>query len=176
MKRILALAALMTIASCAHVGWDTTKLGSKFKARQYNSLTHKYEARPTFLELTTFKNGSDYLAVFMDEYGSTAAELRFVDEQANEYIALIDKYLEWEKLATVNEDIVDKKIGSAKGFANTINFSFYSGSQYSHFLVLDTLGVNDQFYSRADAIALREVLAEYRDGKIKQNDIDARYQ
>lgn len=176
MKKTILVSAAMALAACSHVGWDTTRLGSLVTAYEYNSIANKYYSRPTFSELVTYKSGKSYLSVTMDAYGQKYSEIRFTKDKSADYIALIDKYLEWEKQATAHGDMVDKKIGAAGGFANSINFRFFSSNQYNHYLSLDTLGVNELFFTRTGAMELREALSAYESGKITQSDTDSKYQ
>ncbi len=69
MRKCLTGLAFIFIAGCSYIGWDETRISINFSAKQFNDIADQYISRPTFANLTTYKNGSEKLVISMDPYG-----------------------------------------------------------------------------------------------------------
>jgi hypothetical protein len=111
-----------------------------------------------------------------ERYGLDLQTHTFTKDNCDNYIQLIDKYLEWEKIASESQDIIDKKIGTAKGLPlSNIDFSFYSANQHSHYLVIGDK-IYGHYYSKAGAEALKELLIKYKNNELSPLDVNTKYQ
>ena len=190
------LTSLTTIAmisltnACTSVAKET-RIASQLHAREFNSIASQYIERPTFLSLQTYSDGRTALVIDMDEYGVGPAgfemagdyALRLDPAQVDAYVALIDKYLEWETLASSRGDMLDKEIGRAPAAGaqspGEARFAIYSGNVGAHYLSTQFCGVgtciNDMFFSRGDANELKRVLLALKSGNVGHLNVDGVY-
>src|SRR6218665_1476884 len=111
--RFLALTLLLiSICACTSVQ-QSTRLSTNLYAKEYNSVASKYMDRPTFSSVEQMSDGETVLAISIDTYGTAQNTLRLSKKHVNEYINLINKYFEWEKLAKSRKDAFTKEIGKA---------------------------------------------------------------
>lgn len=190
MKIYLCLAFAALVSACATVQ-NETRVGAGFNAREFNSITSRYEPRPTFARVQSMTGGSEILRLEMDQYGSTTLKygvdinhsIPFRLAETDEYIATIHRYLEWEALASERGDMLDRReVGRAAAFNNgDIRFAIYSGNEAAHFLVLTYCAVGvclDEsalYLDRAGAQALIALLERWRAGELAGADLDAIY-
>ena len=149
--------------------------------------------RPTFVSIQSFSDRNTALKVEMDEYGTgydpalkiVTPHLKYFDKRfvAN-YLPLIDKYLEWDALATERGDQIERDIGKAQTWGNgaevTLDFSIYSGSAGSNYLTIKscavgTCGDKHLMLTRTNAIVLRKLLADFGSGTIGLQNLDGVY-
>lgn len=179
------LVTFLLLTGCATIKSDQ-RISTGVVAMQYNSIGAQYMQRPTFSSIMTLSDGSEFLEVQMDMYGNQSSRLWFIKSRSNEYIALIDKYLSWEKLASSRRDMISKEIGRAEGGANggkaTLKFGFFSGNESTHYLSITFCAVGTclneqaQYFSPSSATTLRAALADYGLGKIDTSDRSEIYQ
>lgn len=193
LKHLTSIAALVALAACTTLG-QTTSLTSRLKASEYNDVAADYLERPTFVSLQTYSNGNTALVVEMDEYGpgfdaatGTATEglysLRFDAKEVANYVAVIDKYFEWEKLALERGDMIDRKIGSTRAVNVNgdfdIEFSVFSGTATKHNLVAELCRFGtcsiELHFDRSNAEILRTLLIDFGNGKVSHLDVDGIY-
>lgn len=193
MKRPAAMtvtALFGLISACTSVSKET-RISSAFQAREFNSVASQYMERPTFLSLQTYSDGRTALVIDMDEYGVGSAgyeiqgdySLRLDPAQAEAYVAFIDKYLEWESLASSRGDMLEKEIGRAPAAGaqspGEARFAIYSGNAGAHYLQTQFCAVGtcilDMFFSRDDAVELKRVLVAVKAGKVGHLNIDDVY-
>lgn len=180
-RHLLLLITTFIISACnTPLNTTTTKTPIDFSASTYNSIANQYLSRPTFAELLQKTSGENWINIQMEKYGQNQygmnfLTISFVQTECKTYIDLIDKYLAWEKVASRDKDIIEKKIGSAKSVIFDIDFNFYSGNSTNHYLGIGGIGGEYQFYTKDDAIKLKELLSNYMAGKITPTDINAKY-
>lgn len=174
---IITLSALV-IAGCASPTVES-RLATDLSAYEFNNLTSQYMARPTFVTLESV-DSLKILHLTTNEYGKVGNDpqkvkhIFFTKPQVDGYITLIDKYLEWESLATERGDQVNKNIGNVDGHHN-LNFSFYSGNTNRHYLVISTVsgGVElwPTYFPKSEAVKLRELLMNFKENKLQKTDM-----
>jgi hypothetical protein len=107
-------------------------------------------------------------------------EQKFVPD----YLPLIDKYFEWEQLASSRGDQIDKEIGRARtssGFgsgAAELRFSFHSGNASDHNLVIEqclATCLPAVHFDKPNVVELRRLLVEFEADRLKQLDVDSVY-
>jgi hypothetical protein len=181
MRILLIFIAILFFGCTTASNTNITKIPIEFNASAYNNIANNYLERPTFATLYTPKNGNDpWINISMETYGFNQAGQNviinaFNKSSASSYIELIDKYLEWETLATKDKDIINKKIGSAKSKIFNINFTFYSANENSHYLTIGMPGADQQYFSKPNALALKELLLNLNNHKLKPLDSSEKY-
>jgi len=187
----LATIAMISLASgCTSVATET-RIASQLNAHEFNNIASQYMERPTFLSLQTYSDGRTALVIDMDEYGVGPAgfemagdyALRLDPAQVDAYVALIDKYLEWEALASSRRDMLDKEIGRAPAAGaqspGEARFAIYSGNVGANYLMTQFCAVgaciNDMFFTRADAGELKRVLLALKAGDVSHLNVDSVY-
>lgn len=177
---ILIYLTLATLSGNA-ISAEETRIPITFSASTYNEIANEYLERPTFAILNTRKKGKSWLDVSMErygksEYGNAYINNSFTQEHCDQYIAFIDKYLEWETIATRDGDMIDKKIGKAKNINMGLNFGFYSASSKAHFLIIGYSLDHGQYFSKENAIALKDLLLRYKNNELKPVNTESKYQ
>lgn len=184
----IALAACTTVSS-------ETRIPTRVSASEYNSVASRYMERPTFASIQSMSDGEEVLRLEMDTYGSninlttgvaTPYTLPFDKRFGAEYLALIDKFFEWEGLARERGDLIDREIGTAPtwssmGGTGTLKFSIFSSSLQDQMLIVEycvSVGCSDQrfTFSRANARELGRLLADFTEGRVGQASLDGVYQ
>ncbi|EKO3939522.1 hypothetical protein F7U67_002061 [Vibrio metschnikovii] len=165
---------LIIITGCASIQSET-RINSTLQVREFNSISSKYVARPTFVTFYELNNGDKSLYVESNSYRPNHSNsLNFGVKYVDVYISFIDKYLEWEKIASKRNDSLTKDIGTTKSWADALNltFSFYSGNSNNHYLVIAGCGLicveNSpyQYYDKNSAIELRSLLIKLKDNQL----------
>ncbi|MGR5150083.1 hypothetical protein ACQKP8_26495 [Photobacterium alginatilyticum] len=189
MKKIIFSGLILAmISGCASVQ-EQTRISTTLKASEYNSIASKYMERPTFTSIEKFSTGEEVLAVSMDtygvdSYGNTTSTIRYSNEQIDEYMALIDKYIKWEAIAVSRKDAITREIGNAKAWSNGVSaylkFNFHSGNEYNHYLSVSfcatvCLDEQAQYYTKKDAVELKDLLNNMKLGKLEPSNIDDVY-
>lgn len=189
--KLLATIAMISLASgCTSVATET-RVASRLHAQEFNSIASQYMERPTFLSLQTYSDGRSALVIDMDEYGVGPAgfevagdyALRLDPAQVDSYVALIDKYLEWETLASTRGDMLDKEIGRAPAAGaqspGEARFAIFGGNVGANHLMTQFCAVgaciNDMFFTRADAGELKRVLLAPKAGDVSHLNVDSVY-
>jgi hypothetical protein len=158
--------------------------------------------RPTFVEVETLSSGETVLMVEMDTYAVPStyrglrlspgeaevlrkSQLRFLKEYVNKYVAAIDKFLEWESLASQRKEAFTRDISSVPAWGNigngTFKFKFHSGNDRSHFLVIafsaagTTLDEKAQYFDVRNAKELKRLLLAFESGSIQHTALDDIY-
>lgn len=174
MTKKISLLFLMIIAGCASIQSET-RINSTLQVREFNSISSKYVARPTFVTFYELNNGDKSLYVESTSYRPNHSNsLNFGVKYVDVYIGFIDKYLEWEKIANKRNDSLTKDIGTTKSWADAFNltFSFYSGNSNNHYLVIAGCGLicveNSpyQYYDKNSAIELRSLLIKLKNNQL----------
>ncbi|MCS0161615.1 hypothetical protein [Vibrio alginolyticus] len=189
MKRLLSVGLIAMLAGCATIEKET-RIPSTLKASEFNSVASLYMPKPTFVSYESFSSGENVLAVKMttygiDQYSNSESTIRYSQAYAEKYIDLIDKYLEWNKIALQRKDIVNKEIGREAAWTGgtdaELKFSFYSGNENSHFLavsfctMLICLDDKSHYYDAENAVKLKSLLEKLSVGSISQANVEDVY-
>lgn len=180
--------AILATPACTSIA-EQTNIGTRLAAREFNSVSSTFEERPTFVSLQTYSSGVVALVIDMDEYGMGKTAQYGIDTpndylmpldvtKAHEYIAHIDKFLEWEELARSRGDIIQREIGSAAGAGyqtpGTIKFTLSSGNAASHYLLMEFCAVgvclNPMYFAPESARELKTLLLRAGDGSVQHLD------
>ena len=150
MRHKFASTSLILIQGLLWIGCTTvneeTRVSSPLRAVEYNSVAAKYLERPTFVKVRELSNRKEVLMVEMEQYsyglGGKMENLnrfntQFLRDSVSEYVALIDKFLEWEEMAVERGDQFTKEIGTAPAWNDSFGakqkFEFHSGNTNNHF-------------------------------------------
>lgn len=189
MKSMLVGAVgLMALGACTTIAQET-RISTPLAASDYNDIASRYMARPTFVSLQTMSDGAITLRVRMDRYDggydprtgiAIEHSLPFDQRYVGDYLPMIDKYLDWEKLASARGDQIERDIGVAQTWGNatagSLKFGLFSGNATSHNLVIDyciATGCANRplLFSKSSAIELRRLLVELGAGRLTQTPV-----
>lgn len=193
-KIIASAIAAIALAACTTVSSET-RIPTGVSASEYNSVASRYMERPTFASIQSMSDGEEVLRLEMDTYGSGVNpaigiaipfSVPFDKRFGAEYLALIDKFFEWEGIARERGDLIDREIGTAPTWSNmggtgTLKFSIYSSNLQDQMLIVNyclSVSCSDQYFtfSRANARELGRLLADFTEGRIGQANLDGVYQ
>lgn len=193
-KIIVSAITAIALVACTTVSSET-RIPTRVSASEYNSVAARYMERPTFATIQSLSDGEEVLRLEMDTYGSnvnpttglaTPYTLPFDKRFGADYLALIDKFFEWEGIARERGDLIDREIGTASTWSNmggtgTLKFSIYSASLEGQMLVIEycvSVGCSDQSFtfSRTNARELGRLLADFTEGRVGQANLDGVYQ
>jgi len=184
MKKIL-FATLLTASfafSAPASAKEKIRLDASFKIMEFNSAASDYMERPTFLELIVRKKKPEQLYILSDfikksDTGIAMGGYEFTSLSAtaiDDYIAAIDKYFAWHKIASQDGDIIDKEIAKAMGRKKSlkVKFGFYSANAQSHYLTLQTCAVGTcmeptMVLDYKNAQALKDTLLTWKAGNLQ---------
>jgi hypothetical protein len=132
---ILILASILAALSGCMAGMVEAQQGinSNLVVLDYNDLSSQYMPRPTFVSINKMRDGHNALLVKMNAYGVHEKGVRFFERDVDKYIAAIDKYIEWAKIAENNGDVIEKDISiipTPNGDNVTIAFQSNGHVQY----------------------------------------------
>ncbi len=180
-KLALSAIAVFCLSGCTGVT-HSTRLTTDIEASEYNSIIAKYKHRPTFVEYETHSNSDEAIRIKMDMYGSGIATTIHTRSTAQEMIFIIDKYINWEEMATKEGDQISKNIGTVDSFnGSKMEFNFHSGNSRSHCLKVsfcplgDCSNSSDQFFDKENSIKLKELVISLRDRKFELLDVEEKY-
>jgi hypothetical protein len=109
------------------------------------------------------------LRVEYDKYGSGNGWVNFVKQYVDDYVQLIDKYIEWEKIASSKGDLLNKVIGEADLWIGaSLVFRFYSGNERKHYLEI-TAG-ESILLDKENVLVLRNLLIKFKNNQIHETD------
>ncbi len=181
MKNTIIFAIFLTAVLSGCAATKSTTINAPFEVSVYNSVANRYMPRLTEVLLQE-KNGENILYIGVEKYGSNYGQkewISFSKQSASESIPLIEKYLEWEKIASDRGDHVDKEIGrvdTPNGQFGDVVFSFHSGNQYSHYLnVYGSATTYSHIYTKSDAVNLKSLLTKFVNGNLAHLDADSVY-
>lgn len=194
--RILAMAlAINGLFGCTTTAQETT-ISTLLQASDYNDVASRYTERPTQVSIRNMSDGAVTLTVQMQQYGLgvgtnsdalVARFLQFESRYIDDYIARIDKYFEWADLATSRGDIITREIGHAPTWAQlpggALQFSLVSGNAQRQYLLVEfCVGscapggrVMPMHFSRDNVAILRNLLIDFKQGRLQQLDVDSVY-
>lgn len=184
--KLLTLLACFSIflSGCTVKTNVESRVSTDLKSHEFNEITSAYMPRPTFVSVET-RNKIKYLHIKTNEYGKIGynpkkeKHIYLHKKDINKSVEFIDKFLEWERIASDRKDQISKEIGRIKaieeaaGSADTDKvFEFYSGNTSVHYLVISSdLGMNhkiwDMYFPKEDVLRLRELLIDFKNDKFK---------
>lgn len=183
----LLLGTIISLSGCSAFQKPTvdSRVSSSLKTYEFNDVASAYYPRPTFVTVES-KEGKQYLHIDTSQYGKMGYDpmkqthVFFSKEHVSEYVAYIDKYLEWEELASSRKDQIDKEIGRVGTLNGVLVFDFYSGNSANHYLVVSTTAESMTFGTRLwsayfpvnEAKTLKSLLLKFEAGTFKAVDED----
>lgn len=181
LKNIILVASLVFCMFGVAVA-EEPRIEAKFTALEFNRISSEYQPRPTFAAIVHRPGGSESVLKFeMDAYGNNTAEFGVATEFIAENIEAINKYLKWAAMAKEKGDMLDKDIGTVKGYDlgsiySYNDYKFHSGNKDAHYLVITSnlKGLFRELIPQSSPIFLDEEnanrlvvrLLEFKEGKI----------
>ncbi|MFC6197809.1 hypothetical protein ACFQDM_06955 [Ponticaulis profundi] len=187
----VAIASIAVLGGCAS-GLSANidmPISTGISAMQFNSVASQYMRRPTFVSVQHYPSGEEVMTIerddygVRDKYGAEATSRIWFDRSGAKVIAdATNKYFEWETQASEAGDIFAKDIAKTKSIkGGAVQVGFASGSGSQHYLTLEfcalgaCLADSALFFDRAGAEALKEVLTDFAEGKIKAENVSSKY-
>ena len=184
MKKYIFILLFILHSTISHAAWreNERRINTTLEVSNYNSIASKYLKTPTNV-ISLKMGGVESLGI----EPKRGASIFFSIEHVDEYLAMIAKYIEWQKQATENGDAFSKEIGDVKSPMKGIRvrFGFYSGNATNHYLTIlncVTLfgscsddGESPQFYDLESAHVLIGLLSKMKTGEIKPEDVSEKY-
>lgn len=141
------------------------RVSSDLAVLDFNDVYDRYTPQATAVSLVDRHQSGQMLSIFVDLYGRNS-HLYIPEERADEVVPLIEKYLEWESMASERGDQLEKEIGVASGWTGfKLQTKFFSAGAKDHLLVIRQCVLScgsshdDTFYfDRAGAVKLLELL------------------
>jgi len=165
---------------------EKVKISSPFKVMEYNTVLNQYGERATFIDMRV-RNKGDMGWIQADLiHKSESARLmggldvmRIKEKHVDGYIGAVEKFLKWEEIAKRDKDNFDKEIVRV----NKLKFSFHSGNESSHYLVLTFCAVGtcvepNFYFDRKNALLLKQFFEDWRDDKLNyslEDEINDKY-
>ena len=198
---LLTVISILIIAGCTTVQ-RSDRVSTSLSAREYNSIASRYMERPTFVSIEEMSDGSTVLMVQMDTYSVPStyrdlnlsaeqrnalrhSQVRFLKDHVAEYVEAIDKFAEWEELARERGDAFTREINRVPTWANmgsgNLVFSFHSGNDQNHFLVVAFAAagtvLEDQalYFDSSNITELKRLLVGFSNDSLQRTDIDSVY-
>ena len=171
---IVSLSALL-LAGCITYP-ETARVNASLAYSEYNPATKSDVTTPLTVEV-----GGDILYVKLFSHPLKRTQVMIDRSKAGEFIAAIDKYLSWEKLARERGDQLSKKIGSVSfGGANYV-IRFYTAAGDKHYLLMGVrskvLGdgpiepdIYDLSFDRENAEKLKSIIESFSGNRLSQED------
>lgn len=153
---------------------EKVKMSSPFKVMEYNTVSNQYGERATFISMNLREKGDmGWIQADLIHKGELVRQwggidsIRIKEKHVGGYILAVEKFLKWEEIARRDKDNFDKDIEQV----NKIKFSFHSGNENSHYLVMSFCAVAtcvepSFYYNRKNAALLKQFLEDWRDGKL----------
>ena len=164
----------LTFTFSTALAGEKVKISSPFNVMEYNTVSNQYGERATFI-LMNIRDKGDMGWIQADlihksdlaqQWGGLDS-LRIKEKHVENYISAVDKFLKWEEIARRDKDNFDKEITKV----NKVKFSFHSGNEKSHYLVMTFCAVAicvepSFYYDRKNAVLLKQFLEDWRDDKL----------
>jgi hypothetical protein len=176
-KIIISLSLVILLVGCkatSDISVKPIRIQSTINASEYNEFASKYLERPTWVSYAEYQTIPNRLYIQFDAYNALeSSRLFFMQDRVETYIALIDKYSDWEAKASSRGDILEQKeLGFVDGVAGVkLKFSFYSGSSTNHYLIIEEglLGSYNfaMVFDKSNVQELKTLFEDFVAGKIK---------
>ena len=186
MKKIILLMVMAALSGCmgSVKSGSETRLDTPLVIRDFNDVSDDYAARPTFVSVVERHQSGKMLSIKVDLFGADS-HLYIPEEAVPSLLPMVDKYLEWEAMASERGDQLDKEIGSVSGWgAFKLKLHFFSGNVDWHYLVIrqcafTCMGAESEdafYFDRKGAEDLRRLLVQLGDGSLQTLNTDEVYQ
>lgn len=188
MKFLSVIGAVWLLSGCVTSleNYQETGVETNIQAMQFNSILSQYRPRPTFLSLVSYDSGERILMLQMSRYSSHTAQIPFYQNKVSNYVAMIDKFIKWSKLAEKKGDVFTKDIGQVDKNMAYVKFTFHSANKSSQYLSLSYCAKNNLIadvcfdggsinLTPREAIKLKYTLIRFSAGEIKADNIDKMY-
>ena len=104
---------------------NVSKIPTDVKGMVFNNVASTYMERPTSAYLVDYPNGNQSI-----EY-----VVKIPSDHASEHLSMLNKFLEWDKLAKSRNDSFSKEIGIAPTTNGYNVYAFHSGNNNTNVLV-----------------------------------------
>lgn len=187
MSRLVSLALLLSFSATSHAWFEKqlNRIDGGVTVLEWNQVSNKYEERPTFTYLTLLGKDLCLKLEFTPYFAPSrnGNEVYFCQKNADEHLAAIAKFQEWNKKASEAGDAFTKDIAKTKtvgGFRAM--YEFHSAAAGNNLLVVYMCvpfacikEQSDMPMSPHSVSALAEMLVNLRDGKYTQEDPADKY-
>lgn len=184
MKPTLTVILALTLVACTTLE-QSNRISTRLIGKEFNSIASRYLDRPTFVAIERLSDKATVLRVKMSMYGTKESNLPFLQGKSAEYVAHIDKFIQWEALAKSRGDALTKDIGRVPAWSNgpsgELKFVFHSGNAAAHFLAISFCAVgtclDEQavYMDAASVQELRRLLLALDDGSLGKASVDSAY-
>ncbi|HCH2828607.1 hypothetical protein ACEWAL_07560 [Vibrio parahaemolyticus] len=163
--KTLSLIFLAALAGCqSTIGQNVP---TDVRISIYNDIKHGYSYRPTFAIAD-----KSFIQINSTNWKEEKIFTSVTAETADATVAVIDKYLAWNKQATENQHILEKKIAKVGHFT----YTFFSGNENNHFLVSQVCEVCESvFLDRENVIKWKQQIIDWQSGRVNTHDISSEY-
>jgi hypothetical protein len=152
---------------------NVKRVSVNFSASEYNSIANQYTTRLTTAEIFTNKTPSP-IRFHMDDYSTMGKYFSILPEDIEIALDAIDKYLEWNHIATRDGDMIDKVIMTGK-YARMM---FYSGNASNHYFVIGVKSdsyltpkvLNPFYFDKENVLLLKDFFISYKNGELNISD------
>lgn len=174
---VICLSAVGCASSIAPGG--TARVDTDVRFLDYNEIHDQYAERPTSVTVNQQRNGNLFLKFQIDLYGQDLT-LWVPQSSVDPFLAALDKFLEWEALASERGDLLDKDIGRVPGYSGLrIETAFYSGTKERHYMSLEQCSLVCPgpfvYLNRSQAENVKGLLNRFAAGEITPANTDSVY-
>jgi hypothetical protein len=183
MKRTISasiIAAVLGLAGCVTYP-QYPRLNVDISAVRYNDIASTNFAYPLVVEHT-----DKMLILKAQEYTSMPSQFMIDKKIIPDFLSAIDKYLEWESLATARGEQITKKISAISYHGANLVIRFHSANRSTHLFTVgirskilgdDVVapGVSDLTLDKANTLKLKKLIIDFRDGAIQPLNTDSIY-
>jgi hypothetical protein len=119
---------------------NVSKIPTDVKGMVFNNVASTYMERPTSAYLVDYPNGNQSIEYVVETYRMNNGlganlTLKIPSEHASEHLSILNKFLEWDKLAKSRNDSFSKEIGIAPTTNGYNVYAFHSGNNNTNVLV-----------------------------------------
>lgn len=176
----ILMMVLIYIIGCSTV--EVSRVPIDLQLYKYNEVATDYRPRPTFASID-MSGDNELLHITTKDYGSSSLEntmhVYFNKKEVNNYISMIDKFLQWERVATRRGDLLEKEIGKVPSYSSDLVFDFFSGNKNEHFLSISTdAGLGDVgrlwsvYLPVNEVVKLKNILLKFKNNGFQPVDKD----
>ncbi len=176
---LITIFAALSLFGCITAP-SLTRMDVDLSGVRYNPLAGQYFNYPL-----TAETDGDTLLIREQEHAYAVTAIRFNKKCIPGVVSAIDKYLEWEELATRRSEQFTKRIAGVDYQGGEWAFRFHSVGVGQHHLSIGArskllgdgvvAGVPDMSLDRANVLKLRKLIVDYRDGVMNTQNLDRIY-
>ncbi len=191
MRYVISRFVVLVLTACIAQAFTVSKsdrVNTPLQACEFNSIASNYLPRPTSVALEVLSKKHEVLMVQMTPYARSnmfpdGYQIRLSKSKVPDYVALIEKFLQWSDMATERGDQFTKEIGQADSWRKRgkYKFTFHSGNASNHYLVITWVFMGTSTdesslcFNPENADILRQLLIDYSADKLTPTDIDSVY-